>query len=72
MNFACPFSDTDWMTTLPLLVEEAEDVDRHIQLMLECRIVLVGDWLGDVVQANLLKNVGVMATSIGVLFIWQG
>ena len=61
--------DVEWMPCPTLIVVEAEDVDAHTQLILDCWDVFDGDWVCDVVQSILMEEVDVIARSVWVLFI---
>ena len=57
------------MTTLPFVVDEAEDIARHTQLILDCGDIFDGDGIMDGVQPVLFEEVDVVSRSIGVFFV---
>ena len=60
------------MPSLAIIVEETQDIDGDTQLFLNCGDVFDGNWVWDVVQSKLLKEVDVVARSIGLLFKRHG
>ena len=55
------------MSSVPHIIEEAEDVDVHTQIILDCWDVLNGDWVGDVVESKLMKEVDIVSRSISLI-----
>lgn len=58
--------DIERMASLPLISEEAENVDRHSQPFLDCWDVVDGDGVTELVLSKVMKEVGVLSRSIGV------